>query len=88
MSDELQTGRMTAHDRLIFCMPWHARGFEGEPVRGGVCARCGRDVAVPISAHGKIVGCIYCGLETGYVAEQEIEPGGKIEAVDPETESP
>ena len=31
---------------VAFCMAWHARGFEQNPVHGGTCCWCGRPVAV------------------------------------------
>ena len=59
---------------VAFCMAWHARGFEREVVHGGDCCFCGCAVAVPESLKGKPVACIYCGLNSGDVPEQEIEP--------------
>lgn len=62
------------------CMPWHARAAlfvtrgNADPVHGGVCCFCDRDVAVPSSARGKRVACIYCGMDRGFIAEAEIEP--------------
>ena len=56
-------------------MPWHARGSEGEPVHGAACWFCDRAVAATEGARGKIVACIYCGLDRGFIPEMEIEPG-------------
>lgn len=56
------------------CMPWHGRGFEGEPVHGAVCCFCDRDVARPDRLCGKRVACIYCGLDRGLIPEEEREP--------------
>lgn len=57
------------------CMPWHGRGvFQPEPEHGGRCCFCSRDIAVPESARGKNNACIYCGMDRGFIPEQEIEP--------------
>jgi hypothetical protein len=58
----------------VCCMPWHARGSEDEPVHGGECRYCHREIAVPASAKGVPVACIYCGMERGFVEAKEIEP--------------
>lgn len=59
---------------IVCCMPWHARGSEGEPVNGGECRYCHREIAVPVSAKGKPLACIYCGMERGFIPRKEIEP--------------
>jgi hypothetical protein len=59
------------------CMPWHCRQ-EGE--HGAACWFCDRAVAAPEKAHGKIVSCIYCGLDRGFIPEIEVPP--EIEVYD------
>jgi len=59
------------------CMPWELRDAwleQIEPVHGGRCCFCQRDVAVPEPASGKNVACIYCGMDRGFVPIVEIEP--------------
>jgi hypothetical protein len=56
------------------CMPWHARHSEDEPVHGAACWFCDRAVAAPASARGKIVACVYCGLDRGFVPAVDVEP--------------
>lgn len=56
-------------------MPWHTRGcWDDDEVHGASCWFCDRAIAVPEVARGKIVACIYCGLEHGFIPEIEIEP--------------
>ena len=57
----------------IYCMPWHLRGSEQEPVRGRACCYCGRDVAVPVSKKHWNAECIYCGLNRGELPLTEAE---------------
>lgn len=57
------------------CMPWHARSDEDH---GGACWFCDRAIAVPEVARGKVVACIYCGLDKGFIPEMEIELHGPI----------
>ena len=59
---------------VAHCAAWHARGLEAEPVHGARCCHCNRDVAAPERARGKTVACIYCGLDNGELALEEIEP--------------
>lgn len=65
---------------VAFCLAWHARhavlmcDLSDEPLHGGWCCYCDRSVAVPESARGKTVACIYCGLDRGLVPEVEVEP--------------
>lgn len=54
-------------------MPWHARYWDPEAI-GAACWFCDRAIAIPESAKGKIVACIYCGLELGFIPEIEVEP--------------
>lgn len=57
------------------CMPWHARPYsDDEPVHGAACCFCDRAVAAPEKARGKIVACIYCGLDMGFIPAIEIPP--------------
>lgn len=56
-------------------MPWRLRGaYDDEIVEGAACWFCDREVAAPSEAKGKIVACIYCGLDRGFVDPVEIEP--------------
>lgn len=57
-----------------YCMPWHARHFDDIPVHGARCCYCEREIAAPESVRGQHVACIYCGLDRGELASQEIEP--------------
>lgn len=54
-------------------MPWHARYWDPDAI-GAACWFCDRAIAIPETAKGKIVACIYCGLERGFIPEVEIEP--------------
>lgn len=56
------------------CMPWHARYFATGSSHGATCCFCRRDVARPDALKGITVACIYCGLDRGFIPEQEIEP--------------
>lgn len=58
-----------------YCAAWHCREEGTEPLHGARCCFCARDIAVPASARGKNVGCIYCGMENGDLPLGEIEPG-------------
>lgn len=53
------------------CMPWHGR--YGDEF-GAACCFCGRAVAAPEKARGKVVACIYCGIDRGYLLENECPP--------------
>lgn len=56
-------------------MPWHAHQLWGDEKRHGAsCCFCDRAVAATEIAKGKTVACIYCGLDRGFLAEEEIEP--------------
>lgn len=37
------------------------------------CARCGRKVAAPFEYQGKLIWCLYCGMEAGHVPLVESE---------------
>jgi hypothetical protein len=59
----------------VCCMPWHVRdAFCAEPVEGRVCRYCDKPIAAPISAKGKPVACIYCGMDRGFIPPIEVEP--------------
>ena len=58
---------------VAHCMPWHARSYELEPVHAARCCHCGRDIARPESARGKLAACIYCGLDRGEIPWEEPE---------------
>lgn len=53
------------------CMPWRLRE-EGQ--HGAACWFCDREVAAPEQARGKVVACIYCGLERGFIPAIEVCP--------------
>lgn len=40
------------------------------------CAKCGRDVSAPFGFEGKMIWCLYCGMEFGLVPEIENPWGG------------
>ena len=52
---------------FTFCLPWHLRYLQSGILHSGSCCFCNRAVAVPESAYGKSVGCIYCGFDSGDV---------------------
>lgn len=57
------------------CLPWRLRdAFRQEPVEGRCCRFCDRAIAAPVSARGKAVCCLYCGLDRGLVAPEEVAP--------------
>jgi hypothetical protein len=53
-------------------MPWHLRD-EDNP-HGAACWFCDRAIAIPEQAKGKVVACLYCGLDKGFLPLVEIEP--------------
>lgn len=63
--------RVVAVEPYCCCMPWHARS-DGD--HGGTCWFCNRSIAVPERARRKLVACIYCGMDRGFIPEKEIEP--------------
>lgn len=56
------------------CDPWDLRGVREEHPRGGVCADCGRDIAVFGEQIGYETVCVYCALADGTLPLEEIEP--------------
>lgn len=60
----------------VYCMPWRLRGAEDEPVHGGQCCYCGRDIAIPASKRGWHAACVYCGLDRSELPETEAEAYG------------
>lgn len=65
---------------VAFCMPWHTRGTpfvthgDETTFHGATCCFCERSIAAPESAKGKLVSCIYCGMDRGLLPAVEIEP--------------
>jgi hypothetical protein len=53
---------------------WRTRIVGTEPLHGARCCFCAREIAVPESARGLHVGCLYCGLDNGDLPLVEIEP--------------
>lgn len=52
----------------VVCWPWHvARAVFDQPLKGGQCEPCGRDVAVPANAGFKPPMCVYCAMDLGLV---------------------
>jgi hypothetical protein len=50
------------------CWPWRLRDLaqlDHHP-KGGICADCRKDVAVPRDVQG-VVYCLYCGMDRGLV---------------------
>lgn len=53
-----------------------------QPVREGLgfgcnCARCGRAVSAPFGYEGKLIWCLYCGMDAGHVPLVELPFGSK-----------
>jgi len=71
---DVLTLKIIATTPYCCCMPWHARGYEREAVHGAACCFCDRAIAAPEKARGKIVACIYCGMDRGFIPAEEIEP--------------
>lgn len=60
------------HARKVVCPAWHCRGLD--PVFGGACRTCSRDVAIPLTHRGDTPICTYCALDDGLIPAIEIEP--------------
>lgn len=46
---------------------------------GCTCARCHRDVSAPFGLEGKLIWCLYCGMECGFVPIIETEFGHRYD---------
>lgn len=68
------TLRIAAPVPFAHCHQWGLRGHANEPEHGARCCHCDREVAAPESARGKLVACIYCGMDRGEIPCEEIEP--------------
>ncbi len=57
----------------VVCWPWHLWFLaDGDcHPQGASCSRCGRDIAVPTTAAGRLV-CLYCALDSGLLPATEI----------------
>lgn len=56
-----------------FCWPWRLRFMEREPVTGGVCIYCNREIALPKHSWNRRCGCLYCGLDRNELPRTEAE---------------
>jgi len=66
------TLHLVSSNPSAFCIGWPS------PFGGcyrSVCARCGRDIAVPRDLHGQMVWCLYCGLDAGLVPPVDVPIG-------------
>jgi hypothetical protein len=64
----------------VICAPWHLRGI-GEPCAddgnhpmGSRCQQCGTDIAIPRSRAPEPGICLYCAMDQGLVALEEVPP--------------
>jgi hypothetical protein len=68
------TSRAIADISPVYCLPWHARAWNAEAVKGARCVRCDLDIAQPIAAAQRRAFCIYCGLDCGALPAVETPP--------------
>lgn len=52
---------------VAHCMPWRLRNPHEGQWLGARCCYCDREIAAPVSAKGRHVACIYCGLDRGEI---------------------
>lgn len=64
-----------AHSRRVACWPWGLRHLTDGEAIPGYCRDCEREVAVPRSESADEPVCLYCGLASGLLAEEEAPIG-------------
>ena len=70
------------HSRQVACWPWALRHCGVEPVVAACCRTCGRDVAQPAANQREAPVCIYCGLDSGLLAEIDSPLGEPLALAD------
>lgn len=64
-------GLQLVHAREVACWPWALGWLTGEPVQGATCRTCGLDVAQPTAQARNVPVCIYCGMDSGLLPEED-----------------